>query len=280
MLRLYFSIICLIFSSNIFATEENQPAPVLLAKIYRSDINLQDYWVSEKYDGVRAYWNGKQLISRQGNNFSAPPSFIHGLPNLALDGELWLGRGRFEQLSGLVRRQSANKSDWSEIKYMVFDLPGSKRMFDQRLQQLKAIISDINQPHIQLVPQYKITTHEILLTRLEDVVNQGGEGLMLHRGASFYKSWRSEDLLKLKKYQDAEAVVIKHYPGKGKFESMLGSMEVETADGKKFRIGSGFSDDERNNPPAIGSIITYKYFGLTRNGIPRFANFLRKRKDF
>ncbi len=258
----------------------DQTPDLLLANIYQSGINLQDYWVSEKLDGVRAYWDGTHLISRQGNIYPAPEWFTAALPQIALDGELWLGREKFAQLSGLVRRQSSSDADWRDIRYMVFDLPGSDDTFDERLKQLKQIIGAINASHIQLIEQYRISSHEALMKKLDDIVHQGGEGLMLHLGSSRYNKGRSDDLLKLKTYLDAEATVIQHIPGSGKYKGMLGSILVETADKKRFRIGTGYSDEERKNPPAIGSLITYKYFGFTANGIPRFASFVRVRDDY
>lgn len=273
--------LCLLSSSFSFASDNDKEKPgLLLANIYQPGLTLQDYLVSEKLDGVRAYWNGKHLMSRQGNIFQTPEWFVAPLPEVALDGELWLGREKFEQVSGLVRRQSGEDSDWSDIKFMVFDLPGSAQPFDERLKQLEQIINNINVSHVQLIKQFKVSTHEILMKKLDDIVNQGGEGLMLHLASSLYKSGRSDDLLKLKKYFDAEAVVIKHIAGKGKYKGMLGSLLVETADKKRFKIGSGFSDAERKNPPATGSIITYKYFGKTSRGIPRFASFLHIRNTY
>jgi len=269
---------CLLGAPFTLEADEGRRTPdLLLANIYQPGIELSDYWVSEKLDGVRAYWDGQHLLSRQGNVIHAPEWFVRGLPNIKLDGELWSGRQQFDRLSGIVRRQSPQASDWSGIKYMIFDLPGTALTFDQRLKQLDNIVRNINAPHIQLVQQYKVSSHEALMQKLELVVNQGAEGLMLHRGSSIYQGGRLDDLLKLKQYQDAEAVVIKHLPGKGKYRGMLGSIEVETVDGKRFKIGSGFSDAERKNPPAIGATITYKYFGLTSKGIPRFASFLRVR---
>ncbi len=269
---------CLGAPLSLSASEDRQIPDLLLANIYQSDIKLQNCWVSEKFDGVRAYWNGVNLVSRQGNIFHAPEWFTGVLPKMALDGELWLGRGKFEQLSGLVRRQSPDDASWSGIKFMIFDLPGHAGVFDERLKRLEEIVADIKTSHIQLVEQFKVSSHENLMKELDDVVNQGGEGLMLHLGSSVYKNGRSDDLLKLKKHFDAEAVVINYIPGKGKYKGMLGSMLVETSDKKRFKIGTGFSDAERKNPPAIGSIVTYKYFGLTNKGIPRFASFMRVRK--
>ncbi len=259
-----------------FLVEASPPA-LQLANVYHDSINLEKYWVSEKYDGVRAFWNGKQLLSRQGNIIQAPIWFTEPLPDEQLDGELWLARGKFDRLSGIIRRQTPTDSDWLNVKYMVFDLPGSRMTFDDRLNLLKAIIHKINRSYIRLVKQEKMATQKLLMLKLEAVVAGGGEGLMLHLGTSTYKSFRNDDLLKLKKYSDAEAKVIQYIPGKGKFKGMLGSMLVETKGKLRFKIGSGFSDAERKKPPAIGSIITYKYFGLTSKGTPRFASFIRVR---
>lgn len=270
--------LCCLGAPLSLAANEDRPIPdLLLANIFQSDIKLQNYWVSEKFDGVRAYWNGANFVSRQGNVFHAPEWFTGVLPKMALDGELWLGRGEFERLSAVVRRQSPDDSSWSGIKFMIFDLPGHTGVFDERLKRLEEIVADIKTPHIQLVEQFKVPDHEALIKKLDDMVKQGAEGLMLHLGSSVYKNGRSDALLKLKKYFDAEAVVIDYISGKGKYKGMLGSLEVETSEKIRFKIGSGFSDDERKHPPAIGSIVTYKYFGLTKKGIPRFASFVRVR---
>ena len=265
----------LIFISQLVAAS----SPGLqLANVYHDNIKLDNYWVSEKYDGVRAFWNGEQLLSRQGNPIYAPDWFIKPLPDEPLDGELWIGRGMFDRVSGIIRRQSPEEKDWQPVRYMVFDLPASPLIFDDRLLQLKAIVSKVNSPHVRLVKQYKVTSEKLLKQQLDAVVAAGGEGLMLHLGSSTYKAFRSDDLLKVKKHSDAEAVVIEHFAGKGKYRGMMGSMLVQTLDGKRFKIGSGFSNAERLNPPAPGTVITFKYFGLTSKGTPRFASFLRERQ--
>lgn len=255
------------------------PPELLSAKIYSGESRLDDYWVSEKLDGVRAYWSGKHLISRQGNTFNAPPWFTAKFPAIPLDGELWMGRGTFEQVSGCVRQVSPNDSQWRKIRYMVFDMPVPEYTFDQRLQQLEKLVNNLEIPHLQLVRQFKVSSQAVLMRELDSVVNQGGEGLMLHRGASLYFGGRSDDLLKLKTSEDAEAVVIAHLPGKGKYQGMMGALLVETPEGLRFKIGTGFSDALRANPPPPGALITYKYFGRTINNIPRFASFLRVRHD-
>src|SRR5690606_30103328 len=168
---------------------------------------------------------------------------------------------------------------WRQVRYMVFDLPDSPQIFDQRLEQLKELIKAAALPHLQMVAQYRVKDHASLMRDLEQVVAQGGEGLMLHHGKSRYHAARSDDLLKLKTYDDAEAVVIAHLPGKGKYSGMMGALLVETAEGRRFKIGTGFTDVLRADPPPPGTLITYTYFGVTHKNIPRFASFLRVRRD-
>lgn len=265
----------LLFFPTLHATEK---PPLQLAERYHDGIDLQDYWVSEKYDGIRAYWDGSQLLSRQGNPIQAPDWFINVLPTQRLDGELWAGRNQFEQTSSIVRKQQAIDHEWRRIRYMVFDLPQLDTHFDQRLKQLQSLLK--NSPDwLVPAPQWKTTSHQQLQQQLTEYVAQGAEGLMLHRGKASYHSGRTSDLLKVKRYQDAEATVIAYKTGKGKYQGQMGSLLVELSSGIQFYIGSGFSDPLRKNPPAIGSIISFKYFGLTRNGIPRHASYLRQRSD-
>jgi DNA ligase-1 len=250
-----------------------------LANRYHDQIDITNYWVSEKFDGVRGYWDGTQMMSRQGNIIQTPLWFVDVLPKTPLDGELWLGRGQFDRLSGIIRRHHIDEEDWRLIKYLIFDLPASEQTFDLRVEKIKLIVKQVNRSHIQSVVQFKLDDHVVLLETLDRIVKNKGEGLMLHRGASHYQNNRSDDLLKLKKSSDAEATVIEHYGGQGKYTDLLGSMLVETDDQRRFKLGTGFSDLERANPPPIGSIITYRYFGLTNKGTPRFASFLRIRNS-
>jgi DNA ligase-1 len=250
-----------------------------------SGIKLNQYWVSEKYDGVRAFWDGKRLISRQGNEYHAPQWFIEDFPTTSLDGELWLGRGLFDRLSGIVRKKIPIDSEWQKVRYMVFDLPEHRGQFDQRLLALQSI-SQLP-VHIVIVPQWRISSEEKLLDQLSDFVEEKAEGLMLHDGRSLYSAKRSNDLLKLKPSFDMEAIVTGYETGKGKYKGMMGALWVEALlsdeNGKvrkhSFKIGSGFSDKERENPPVIGSEITFQYSGLTSKGTPRFARYWRVRED-
>lgn len=252
---------------------------LMLAKVYRGGVPLADYWVSEKYDGVRGYWDGRQLLTRGGRRIAAPDWFTAGWPAQPLDGELWAGRGRFEAAQSAVGRDVPDDAAWRGMRYMVFDLPAHPGTFDERLVALDALIGALGIAWVQAVPQRKVADRAALLALLKKTVRDGGEGLMLHRGASLYRAERNDDLLKLKPYEDAEAVVVAHVPGKGKNAGMLGALQLRTPEGLQFKLGSGFSDAQRRDPPPVGSTVTYRYVGLSASGVPRFASFLRVRTE-
>ncbi len=255
---------------------------VLLAHDAPPGLDPAGYWVSEKYDGVRALWDGKTLRFRSGRTLAAPPWFIAKLPATPLDGELWMGRGTFDALSGAVRRTQPLDAEWQKVKYMVFELPkaeGASTTFTQRIWQMQAIVKTASWPQLQAVEQTEIASHVALQARLKAVIAAGGEGLVLHRASAPVTSGRSDVLLKLKAALDAEAEVVGHVPGKGKFEGMLGALEVKTTSGQTFKLGTGLSDAQRQNPPAIGSTVTYTYRDVTPSGKPRFASFLRVHEE-
>lgn len=254
------------------------PPPVPLANTYQQNVELKDYWVSEKFDGVRAYWDGHRFLSRNGNVYQAPDWFLAGFPEVSLDGELWMGRQKFAELSGAVRKHEPIEDEWRDIRFHVFDLPGSGP-FRERYEQLKTLVENANSSYLKLVKQTAVSSHAELMARLEAIVAAGGEGLMLKRQNSLYEAGRTDDLLKVKTYQDAEAIVVGHLAGKGRLQGMMGSLRVELPNGRRFRIGTGFSDALRAKPPAIGTQITFKHYGRTTTGLPRFASFLRVRKD-
>ncbi len=254
--------------------------PALMqARVYQGEADLSRYWVSEKFDGVRAYWDGENLISRHGNRFDVPATFTRGFPEQPLDGELWMGRGTFSRMVGLINRHDTGPEHWRDVYYMVFDLPRAAGPFDQRLNTLRGLLEAHDNPHLRLVRQIKLPDRAALNRRLEKVIEAGGEGLMLHRGDAPYRSYRSADLLKVKPYQDAEARVVAHLPGEGRLEGMMGALLMETDGGQHFRLGTGFSDAQRADPPPIGSLVTYKFYGRTRHGLPRFPSFLRVRRE-
>lgn len=264
------------------AWAESPPtAPAMvLADVYEAHIDVTRYWVSEKFDGVRAQWDGYTLRFRGGGLVPAPAWFTAHFPAVPLDGELWIARGQFDRLSGTVRRIEPVDAEWRQIRYLIFELPDAAGDFSARIQQMQAYISHANVPWLQVVEQTRVASHAELKTRLDAITRAGGEGLMLHRADAPYVTGRSDVLLKLKPWLDAEAVVVGYTPGKGKYQGMTGALTVERPDGKRFRIGSGLSDALRRQPPPIGSRITYRYQHLTKNGLPRFARYLRIREDF
>ncbi len=253
--------------------------PLMLAQTYRGDGHVTDYWISEKLDGVRGYWDGQQLITRGGHRIIAPAAFTHGWPAVPMDGELWIARGRFDEVSGIVRRKTADADDWQAVRYWVFDLPAHPGTFDERLAALKQLIEQTNRSTLTMVAQFRLPNAAALQARLDAVVADGGEGLMLHRADARYQARRTGDLLKLKQHDDAEARVIGYQPGRGKYEGVVGALLVEDVGGRRFRLGSGLSDALRIDPPPLGSWVTYRYTGLTGEGLPRFARLLRVREE-
>ena len=268
-----------VFLFSIALVAEAQPPALQLAKVYQPGMPLDGYWVSEKLDGVRAYWDGAQLWSKGGNRIAAPEWFTRGYPDQAMEGELWMGRGRFAEVSAAVRRLRPQAQEWRQIRLMLFDLPESRQPFAVRVQEMRALVAASSSYTLEVVTQTPATDHDRLMQQLDKVMARGGEGLMLHHGDSVYHAGRSDAVLKVKSYQDAEARVTGHVVGQGKFAGMLGALQVETDDGRRFRLGTGFSDAERRDPPPIGSTVTFKYYGLTATGLPRFASFLRVRRD-
>lgn len=255
------------------------PPALMLAKVYRAGLPLTDYWVSEKYDGVRGYWDGAQLWTRGGERVAAPAWFTAGWPAIPLDGELWAGRGQFSAAVSTVRQQVPVDAAWRQMRFMVFDLPAHGGTFDERIPALKAVVDRLALPWVQAVQQAKVADATTLQARMRQTVKAGGEGLMLHRGASLYRGERNDDLLKLKPFDDAEARVLAHIPGQGRYQGLLGALLVETDTGQRFKLGTGFTDADRRDPPAVGTWVTYRFRDVNPSGIPRFASFLRSRED-
>ena len=275
------------YSATPMALAADPKPPLMLANVYHPGVPLADYWVSEKYDGVRGYWDGQKLLTRGGQLINAPDWFTANWPSLPMDGELWAGRGQFQKALSTVRQQNPDDAAWRGIKFMVFDLPAEPGAFTQRLSALNSVVRKLALPWVQAVPQSKVASHAALQNQLKHITKAGAEGLMLHRGSALYKGVRNDDLLKVKTHDDAEAQVIGHIPGKGKYAGQLGALLVEMpssslTDGKtrRFKLGTGLSNAQRQNPPPIGSQVTYRFRGLNDSGIPRFASFMRVRDTF
>ncbi|MDB5313279.1 MAG: ligase [Gemmataceae bacterium] len=258
--------------------EEDAGPPVLLAGTWDNALDLSSWWMSEKLDGVRAYWDGKQFISRQGNLYHAPDWFIDGLPAVPLDGELWVARKSFQRTVGIVRRQ--DKPDiWKEVKYLIFDAPAAGGPFEDRVKFLRDGVAGWNATFAALHDHQLCRGVDHLREELGRVEGLGGEGLMLRQPGSKYEAGRSSTLLKVKSFRDDEAVVIGHEPGKGRHAGRLGALTAKLTNGKVFSVGTGLSDKERANPPAVGAVISFRYQELSDAGIPRFPSYIGLRTD-
>ncbi len=275
--RSWLWLLWLLFTPWLHAGE--RPA-LMLATPWRDAADVADYWVSEKLDGVRARWDGHRLITRGGETIQAPQWFLHGWPAEPMDGELWIARGRFDEVSALVRTGEPANAGWRQVHFMVFDLPAHPGPFGARVQRMRAMLRTPAAPGwLKPIAQYRVQDAARLQAGLKAIVAAGGEGLMLHHQNAHYAPGRSEALMKLKPFEDADARVIAHLPGRGRHAGRLGALEVQMDTGRRFRLGIGFTDAQREHPPPIGSRVTFRYSGLTRQGLPRFARFLRIRDE-
>jgi DNA ligase 1 len=260
-------------------TKADVAAPqLLLAERWDGVVDPAGWWLSEKLDGVRRYWDGAQFLSRLGNRYHAPDWFVAGLPNVPLDGELWLGRKMFQRAVSIVRRQ--DKSDhWKEIRYVVFDAPKLDQGFEQRLEFVREVVR-ANKPVYAQAHEHQLCQGlDHLRAELARLEALGGEGLMMRRAGSRYESGRSTSLLKVKSFHDAEARVLRHLEGGGRHKGRLGALFVELEDGTTFSVGTGFSDAERDSPPPLGSLITFRYQELSDGGVPRFPSYVGVRAE-
>jgi DNA ligase-1 len=258
---------------------ETEGPPVLLAQKWTPDVDPTGWWMSEKLDGVRAYWDGSKLISRLGNAFSAPDWFVAGLPSEALHGELWIGRKAFQRTVGVVRRQDKTKA-WEDVRYVLFDAPNVPGPFEERYAAIEGLVRGA--PYASRLEQQRCASERHLTEEMDRVSALGAEGLMLRKPGSAYEVGRSSILLKVKRFLDADARVVGHLAGAGRHKGRLGSVMVELQDGKRFQVGTGFSDAERESPPPIGTVIVFRYQELSDGGIPRFPTYagVRAEGDF
>ncbi len=255
----------------------NKP-DLLLLKTYKDNVNVKGWLMSEKLDGVRAYWNGKKLISRGGKEFKTPLWFVKGFPPFEIDGELWSKRGDFDNISGIVRTQTAHDG-WQQLTYNIFEVPNQKAGLRNRLNVLKTYLKNNPNKYIKIIKQITCKDKKHLKKFLKEVENKNGEGIVVRNGKAPYIHKRTSQALKIKSFDDAECQVIAFNKGKGKYENSVGSLVCKMDNGQIINIGSGLSDKLRKNPPKIGIIITFKYQGLNKNKKPRFPVFLRVRDE-
>jgi DNA ligase-1 len=250
---------------------------VLLAKKWeREKDDPVGWWVSEKLDGVRAFWDASKqvFLSRLGNEYPAPSWFTAGFPDAVdLDGELFGGRGAFQFTVGVAKTQGSK--DWAKLVYKVFDAPSCKtETFEERMELARGVVAAASSKHIEWVEHTKCTSLAHLDELFAEIEKLGGEGLMVREPGSQYAAGRSSSLLKIKSFHDGEAEVLAHEAGKGKYAGMVGALRCRMASGKMFKVASGLSDQQRARPPAVGSIVVYKCQELTNDGIPRFPVFV------
>jgi DNA ligase-1 len=253
-------------------------AELMLPQVYTQQVDVSGWLMSEKLDGVRGYWDGKQLLSKNGHAFSPPAAFIRDLPPFPVEGELWGGRGTFEQTASIVMRQKPHDG-WLRLKFALFDVPQAPGGFTTRLTKAKDWFAAHPSIYTFIIPQIPVRDHDQLQQELHKIETLGGEGLIVRMPDALYTGGRRPEILKVKNYQDAEATVMAHLPGKGRNEGRLGSLLVVLDDGTQFKLGSGFSDAERQSPPPIGTVVTFKFYGKYQSGIPKFPSFMRIRED-
>jgi DNA ligase-1 len=259
-------------------SEDVKDLPLLLAHVWTDEHDPTGWWMSEKLDGVRAYWDGKQFLSRRNNIYHAPDWFTAGLPAHPLDGELWFARGQFQPASDIARSQGTPER-WKGLKYLVFDAPDAAGPFEDRVQFLRAGVGRWNNPYTTLHDHTACTGLDHLFAELDRVTALGGEGLMLRKPQSPYERTRSTTLLKVKKFLDCEVVVTDYEAGKGRHKGRVGALWVRLANGKECKVGTGLKDRDREHPPAKGAIITVKYQDQTPDGVLRFPVYVGPRPD-
>lgn len=261
-----------------FTVESIRAAEMMLPKVYSQQLDVSGWVMSEKYDGVRGYWDGHQLLSKSGRKFYPPREFVQGLPPFPVEGELWLGRGTFEKTVSTVNKQYPHPG-WLQLKFAIFDVPRSSQGFLDRIKKARQWFAEHPSPYAFVISQIPVTEDAHLQRELQRIEELGGEGLIVRKPDGLYKVGRSMEILKVKNYRDGEATVVAHLPGKGRNKGRLGALLVELADGTSFKVGTGFSDVERRYPPPVGTLVTFKFYGFYDSGIPKFPSYLRIRTD-
>jgi len=273
------TLIVLLLSLGLFTAARGGTGPEpMLPQADDGKSAISGWLMSEKLDGVRGYWDGQHLWSKNGTLFQPPEFFVADLPPFALEGELWGGRGSFATTASVVKNRE-DSAGWRQLRFAVFDVPQALGPFSSRIALASDWFAAHPSVHAFVIPQQPVPDRSALRRELARIERLGGEGLIVRDPEALYLAGRRPEILKVKSFQDSEAVVIAHLPGRGKNRGLLGALLVEEPDGTRFRIGTGFSDAERSNPPPVGATITFKHHGRYRSGLPKFPVFLRIRHD-
>ena len=282
--------------------------------------------MAEKFDGFRALFlyeiiNDEpvgKFYSRNNKPFNAPDWFLESMPpyNLLqdkiLDGELWAGRDNF-QFMGPVRKKIPIPEEWLSIQYQVYDVIGENIPFVQRLKDLKKIVNftqkawnirlkneefylpneETIEPPLIFAQQTKIKSEKMMREYYQNIIDNGGEGIIIKHPESLYENGRSSYMLKVKPAFDRECIITDYKLGEGKYTGLLGSfickplinhdtyMSIDQDENHIFTL-SGMDDKIRNNfqtTHPIGTIINYECSGFTDKGVPRFGRYVRIRDD-
>lgn len=218
--------------------------------------------ISEKFDGVCAEWDGLQFHSRAGHVIHAPDWFRSSLPSVPLSGELWAGRGRFEHTLSIVSSHDAGVR-WQDICFAIWSVSGTARAagFDETIS---------TGPFAFHVERWTCQSQEHLKSIYQQLVNQGAEGLVIRDDKGIDWKW--------KPIRDDDGIVIEHKPGRGRNAFRCGSLRVRDREGRVFCVSIPY-DEDHDHPPAINSLVTFRFQGRTAKGIPRFAQFLNPRYE-
>jgi DNA ligase-1 len=276
--RLIISRLPFLFLSMLLLTGVSLALDLQKPGVYQGNEQIANWVMSEKLDGVRGYWNGTGLQTRQGKRIYAPTWFLENFPPFALDGELWSDRNQFEFIQATVLDEKPSE-DWKKITYNIFEVPEAVGDFPTRLQKAREWFSIHPNRQVKIIPQIECENNDHLQRFLKEIELKGGEGVIIKDPSQEFHTGRSPHVLKVKGFSDMEGAVVAINPGKGKFENMMGSLTIKLENGLIFDLGTGFSNEVRKDPPEIGTMVTFKHFGFTKNGLPKFASYLRIRKD-
>ena len=272
-------------------------------------IEGKEFAITTKIDGMRCI-----MLKESGNVtfWSRQGQKIDGLvdleeeakyfpDNLCLDGELIADVGNPDTYKDTMKRARNKDAEKHGLKMMVFDCMSAEEFRNQHANNVYHKRRDLldcvfngtwfihDFKYFEKLPiLYQGTDTSKIIELLEEQTSKGEEGVMINICDAAYEFKRTNQLLKVKKFQDTEVKVIGFQEGTNKYTGTLGALVCEykysTVD-----VGSGFSDALRdeiwaNKDAWLGKIITVKYFEETYNsatGLPslRFPVFIRVRED-
>ncbi|VVS94766.1 DNA ligase [Desulfoluna spongiiphila] len=254
------------------------PPTLQKAATYTGEEHITGWFMSEKLDGIRGYWNGTTLVTRKGKTIHAPAWFTRDFPPFELDGELWSTRGDFSFIQGTVMDHSPS-DHWKRITYNIFEVPNTPGSFPHRLARARQWFKAHPEAPARIIPQIPCEGPHHLEQFMASVEKKGGEGLIVKNPDLAYHTGRSAHVLKVKHASDMEGIVIGINEGRGKYKGMMGSLRVRLDNGVEFNLGTGFTDKARKQPPHTGAVVTFRHHGFTHTGKPRFASYMRVRTD-